>query len=228
MSSSRPHRRRILRGGDGVEALSASLLVNVPAGAAVPAGAGPGLNEMLENARREGFDEGYRAATAEAAAGEAAGRMAQLRRMADALSDAATEVRESRHTAVTLGAAEAAGLAYDLAAAFLQRELTVGRPVVEAVVRALALVPEEQDLVVRLNPDDSISLEELAELVPDAAVKILADPRVETGGCVIQAGPCRIDTQLGAALDRVRHILVEAYPELAPEQPLLEAVGEVA
>lgn len=215
MSSSRSSQRRILRSGDGIQAPAASILVEWPGSGLPSDAAAPTLAEMLEQARTEGREEGYRAAVTEMQAAEAAGRAAQLRRVADAVVEAATQVAEARREAVFLGGAEAAELAYDLAEAFLRRELTLGRSALDAVVRALALVPEDEDLVIRLNPADSISAEELAELAPDAAVKLVADPRVEAGGCVIQAGPCRIDTQLGAALDRVRDVLAEVYPDSA-------------
>lgn len=213
MSSSRSPRRRILRSGDGVQAPAASILVEVPGSGLAQSPGGPSLADMLEQARMEGREEGYRAATTEMQAAEAAGRAAQLRRVADAIVEAAARAGEARREAVTLGAAEAADLAYDLAEAFLRRELLLGRAGLDAVVRALALVPEEEDLVVRLNPSEPVSAEELAELAPDVSVKLVADPRVEAGGCVIQAGPCRIDTQLGAALQRVRDVLAEVYPD---------------
>ena len=219
-----PH-RRILRNGDGAHAAAASLIVEVPGSGSSAASSGSSLAEMLEQARQEGREEGYRAAMTEMEAAEVAGRAAQTRRVADALVQAVGELSRTREQAVTVAASEAAELAYDLAEAFLQRELLLGRPGIDAVVRALALVPENEDLIVRMNPAELIGPDELAVLVPDAAVKVVADPRVEAGGCVIQAGPCRIDTQLGAALDRVREVLAEVYPESAAA---LAVVGEVA
>lgn len=204
------HRRRILRRAEGAVAPSAAFLVDVPSGVRDPSG--NGLKEMVEQARREGYEDGYRAATAEMAAAEASGRSAQLRRMADALVTAATDVHDSRRQLADEAAADAAQLAYALAEAFLQRELAVQESIVDAVARALSLIPEEQDVIVRLNPVDVISPEELQSLVPDATVKVLGDPRVEIGGCVVVAGPCRIDTQVGPALERARQVLAEMYP----------------
>lgn len=224
MSSSRTNHKRILRVDDGVKAATASLIVDM---GGTGNGGATGINGMLAQARREGYDEGYQVATSEMAAAEAAGRAAQLRRVADALAAAAADAREARHAAVAVAASEATELAYELAAAFLQRELTVGRPVIEAVTRALALVPEDEDLTVRVNPADPVSTEEIAALVPEARINVVADPRVEAGGCVVQAGPCRIDTQLGAALERVRSVLADAYPDSAAAARLA-VVEEVA
>ncbi len=224
MSSSRSPRRRILR-GDSIEAPPAALLVEVPGSGRAADVGGPTLAEMLEQARQEGREEGYRAATSEMEAAEAAGRAAQMRRVADAVVAAATQVAAARREAVAVGAAEAAELAYDLAESFLRRELVLGRAALDAVVRSMALVPEGEDLIIRLNPSDSVTPEELAELAPEVAVKLVADPRIEPGGCVIQAGPCRIDSQLGTALDRVRDVLAEVYPETAAGLAVVEEVA---
>lgn len=209
------HRRRILRRTEGFNevAHSAALLVDVPVG--MRDTGGHGLQEMLDQARREGHDEGYRAATAELAAAEASGRSAQLRRMADALVAAAALIHDTRRQLTDEAAADAAQLAYSLTEAFLQRELAVQESVVDGVARALSLIPEEQDVIVRLNPIDLVDPSELQTLVPDASVKVLADPRIEIGGCVIVAGPCRIDTQVGPALERARRVLDEMYPAKA-------------
>jgi flagellar assembly protein FliH len=214
--------RRIVRSDDATATpAAASLLVQLP-----PASARDGrgnFNGMLEEVRRSGYEEGYRAATSELAAAEAAGRAAQLRRVADALVTASAEIRQARAEAVTAVSAEAAELAYRLCEAFLQRELQVEHSCLDAVVRALALVPDEDDLVVRINPADAVDVEEIRHLVPDASVRVVADRRVEPGGCVVTAGPCRIDTQMGAALERVRDVLDELYP--APPVTSLEDVA---
>lgn len=208
MSSSSRLGRRIVRPGDGVATTNASYLIDMPANRR---GNG-GLDDLLEKARQEGRDEGYRAATAEIAAAEAAGRSVQLRRVADAIVAGATEVGRTRVEAMELAASEAAELAYQLAEAFLQRELTVGQPAIEALTRALHLVPEDKDVTVRLHPGDAVEPDELQQLLPDVAVRVVADARVEPGGCVVVAGPCRIDTQISSAMERARQVLSELYP----------------
>ena len=214
---SETHRRRILRSSDALVASSATLLVDVPALTA--SGGSNSLQSMLDDARREGRNEGYRAAMDEMAAAEASGRAAQMRRVTDTLVAAAEAVHDARSRLVEMGAAEAAELAYELAEAFLQRELAVGQPAVEAVTRALHLVPEGHDVIVRLHPGDVVSADELRALVPDAAVKVIEDPRVDQGGCVVVAGPCRIDTQIGSALERARRVLAELYGTDSTDSP---------
>jgi len=55
--------------------------------------------------------------------------------------------------------------------------------------------------------------------LPEASVHVIADPSVEAGGCVVEAGPCRIDAQIGPAIERARALLrdmTEAPDHSAP------------
>ena len=83
---------------------------------------------------------------------------------------------------------------------------------VDALTRAMALVPRGEDLVVRLHPGDVTTSEELQALVADASVKVVSDPDVEIGGCVVEAGPCRIDAQVGPAMERARALIDSVGP----------------
>jgi flagellar assembly protein FliH len=90
----------------------------------------------------------------------------------------------------------------------LGRELALANsPVLDAVRRALTLVPADSPAVVRLHPDDlaEIPAEALTDL-PES-VRVVADPTVERTGAVAETGPRRIDAQLGTALERVQAVL---------------------
>lgn len=203
-------RRRIVRADDGRRVSAASFLV--PMSLADEANPGAPYTDRLDAARQSGYDEGYRAALAEVAAGEASGRAAQLRRVSDALVQTAGAVADARVDAVKVAATEAVDLAFQLTEAILQRELEVGPGVADAVRRAIALAPEDQHLEVRIHPHDPIDPAELESVVPGVLIKVLPDPRIERGGCVVTAGPCRIDAQIGPALQRARDVITELYP----------------
>lgn len=209
-----PGRRRVLRGDDGHRATVARLVVPVPG----PLSANPAasITEHLDDARREGYEAGYRDALAEVGAAEAAGRAAQLRRVADAVVDAARALTEERASAVRVAADEAVELAYQLAEALVQRELSTGRSGSDSVRRAVALAPSGHDLEVRIHPADAIEPGEIDSLLPGVEVKVIPDPAVEPGGCLLTAGPCRIDTQIGPALARARQIIAELRPAQRP------------
>jgi flagellar assembly protein FliH len=145
---------------------------------------------------------------ADAAAGDEAARTAQVCRLSDALTTAAAAARSQRAEAVSLAEREAVELAFELAETLLGREISLNPSLsLDAVRRAVALVPQGEDLVVRLHPGDVVTPEELQALVPDASVKVVLDPHVELGGCVVEAGPCRIDAQVGPAMERARALI---------------------
>ena len=132
-----------------------------------------------------------RLASATAALGAAAG----------ALENAAVPVADDIRDSLV---AAAVTLVEDL----LGRELALAdSPALDAARRALTLCPADGPVVLRLHPDDLAELPAgaLGEL-PDS-VRVVADPTIERAGAVAEAGPRRIDAQLGAALERVQAVL---------------------
>lgn len=205
MNSSRRAASRVLRGQAGRHATAATFTASLPERSPSPA---TDSSDPIAQARAAGYEEGYRAARAEAEAGSQAGRDEQLRRLADALVSAAAEAGTARAATLTVATREAVELAFELAEALVQRELQLASDVgVQAVTRAVGLLPNGEDLVVRLHPDDVVTAEELGSVVADASVKVVADPDVEPGGCVVEAGPCHVDAQIGAALRRARQLV---------------------
>jgi flagellar assembly protein FliH len=100
------------------------------------------------------------------------------------------------------------GMVLTLVEDLLGRELALAdSPVLDAIRRALALVPADAPAVVRVHPDDlgEIPADVLAEL-PDS-VRVVGDPGIERAGAVAETGPRRIDAQLMAALERVQAVL---------------------
>ncbi len=77
----------------------------------------------------------------------------------------------------------------------------------EAVLRALALAPRQSVAVVRLHPDSTLELPDVSGAVPGGSVTVVADPLIEAGGCVVEAGNRTIDAQVGPALRRLREVL---------------------
>lgn len=168
----------------------------------------PSLADPFAAERAAAYQEGYDAAVAESTSRDEAAKAARAERLADALVAAAAAAREHREIAVAEASREAIELAFEMAEAILERESEVrGSLTLDALRRALALVPKGEDLIVRIHPDDVIAPEELQELTRDASVRVVPDPSIEAGGCVVEAGPCRIDAQLGPSLARARALL---------------------
>lgn len=164
--------------------------------AARAAGHRAGYAEGLDAGRRDGLALGRRDV-----AGRAAAALTALDRAADRL--AATEAATAAELTPTV-----VDLALELARLVLQRELAVtADPARDAVARALPLLPDRGPLVVRLNPDDRAALGAGDDLVPGRDVTVVADPTVASGDAVVDVGPCRVESRLQEALDRVGRAL---------------------
>lgn len=180
------------------------------------------MDEQIEAARTsgyaEGFESGFEAGRAAALESAAVARDEALQRGAAALTAMAGALAEGRADAVRLLERDAADLAVELTRVLVGHELAHdGAAVAATVRRALDLCPPDEDLVVRLHPDEVVDEAQLAPLVSNARVRVVADADVERGGCVIDAGPCRIDAQITPALERVRSALC-AMQEEGPAQ----------
>lgn len=204
MSSSSRVMSRVLRGEAGRQAAAETFGHQ----ALDPSGSMPPAVDPFVSERAAAYQEGYEAGLAAAAGGLEAARAERAISLSAALITAAASASLQREAAVAQAQHEAVALAFELAEALLGREISFTPSVsIEAVKRAVALVPRGEDLVVRLHPDDAITPDELQTLVPDATVKVVVDPDVEVGGCVVDAGPCRIDAQIGPAMERARALI---------------------
>src|SRR3954469_15573246 len=180
------------------------------------------LERLRQHAREQGFAAGHAEGMEAAAEVVAETEQGAAARLADA------QARWERRMASAVAALGAASTRFDEAATPVAddiRDTIVGTvltlvedllgralaradsPVLDAVRRALALVPADAPAVVRVHPDDlsEIPEETLAEL--PATVRVVGDPAVERAGAVAETGPRRIDAQLMAALERVQAVL---------------------
>ncbi|WP_106277116.1 FliH/SctL family protein [Geodermatophilus tzadiensis] len=185
------------------------------------------LTRLREFARAEGHSAGYAEGLAEAgrvvaqAEAEAEVRLADVqarweRRMASATAalGAAVAALEAA-TAPTVDDVRDTLLegTLTLVEDLLGRELSVATTHgVDAVRRALTLVPSDAPAVVRLHPDDLAAMPpaSLAGLPP--TVTVVGDDSVERAGAVAECGARRVDAQLSTALARVRAVLSGGGP----------------
>lgn len=160
-----------------------------------------------------GYEAGLRSAEAEVAAAiDDHRRSAQrLGELSDALAQATADLALRDRLAIADLEDDVVLLATALAAELIGRELrSVDGAVIDALARVAGLTPDRGAPVVRVHPDDASTAQEAvdADLVHlSADVVVLADPSVERGGCVVEVGACRIDGQVGPALDRMREAL---------------------
>ncbi len=166
----------------------------------------------------EGYAEGLAAAAAEArltaaqvrAESEAAERQrdAHLARAVELLLTAADAFRTTEQVVLADIEDTVAELALSIARTVLDRELvTSADPGADAIARALALVPDNCPVTLRLHPDDVLVLRDVSALALSRELVVVADPGVEPGGCVAEAAGRQVDAQVGPALARVAAVL---------------------
>lgn len=86
----------------------------------------------------------------------------------------------------------------------------------EAVMSALALVSEKNEITLKINPEDFDYVEKLrpdcfAKFKDLKTVMITPDPGVSRGGCVLETPGGDIDADIETQLDKIYQSLREAY-----------------
>ena len=218
MSSESGVRTRVLRGpaAAGIRgvALDADLSLLRPLMAMTPAAAADAeaaTQSIRAEASRVGYEDGF---TAGQAAGMAEGQalttaaLSRLETALQAVELAAADLAVRQAAVVADVETHVATMAVQIAEAILGRELAaLDAPAYDALVRALQLAPKGVDVLARVNPADAGALGDISSLTADRAVTIIPDGAVERGGCIVEAGACRIDAQITPALQRVREAL---------------------
>lgn len=181
----------------------------------------PRLEEARADAWEAGHTAGYqaglleaeqeRAAWAEATAGiEEQERSERAARFAAVLSTLAAEIDDAVSGATVRDLNEtAAHMAVEIAEALVGHHLRVADCAArDAVLRALTDVPRDREVVVRLHPDDvALAAADVDDIAGGRRVTVVADPALEVGSCVVDAGDRSIDARITSALARVREAL---------------------
>lgn len=181
-----------------------------------------GLAERSHQAARaqgyaQGWAEGRRLALAQAAEAAEADRAAReadrrtrhaeqsalLAALDSALAQLATRTAE----AVAEVAGDAVELALTLAEAVVGRELaTAVDPGADALRRALRVIDPAVTTTVRLHPADRATLD--PQLLAGRDVVLVDDPGLARGDAVAETPETLVDATIGAALERVREVLI--------------------
>jgi flagellar assembly protein FliH len=171
-------------------------------------------------ARAQGFAAGWAEGQRAHAARAAAARDEQERVVSErsahlllaqhsAVSALEAAVRRCADTTRELHAAlsdKAVDLALELAEAILGRELEAATdPGADALRRALATVPVETAVVVRLHPEDAAALDH--SLLADRPVTVVADHATARGDALVETEAGVIDAGIATAVARVREVL---------------------
>ncbi|MDA8311682.1 MAG: FliH/SctL family protein [Actinomycetota bacterium] len=175
------------------------------------------LESLVEAAGAKAFEAGRAQGYEEALATLEASRTEQLGRLSASLAQAAARAAEMRSSVIAEVEADVVGLVLEVAEAVIGHELTDRNAMRDVLGRALALVPRDPDLLVRLHPDCGLSAGEITEVARQHAagpsVKVVYDDTIAPTGCVVAAGGCQVDAQVVAALSRVKEALTELFGE---------------
>jgi flagellar assembly protein FliH len=179
---------------------------------------GPSLEEVraaqqahLATLEREAFASGY-------AAGERAGleagtkrAEAMLRRLAQTLD----ELKSLRGTMVRQTEQQMVQLALAIAKKVLRREATIDHDLLVAMARvALERVGESAAATIRLNPEDySQTVQRHGDHWAGSRVKVVADPGVSRGGCLVESEFGFVDASVEAQFDQVAQAMAESDRE---------------
>lgn len=188
----------------------------------------PGVDPEVSEGYAAGYEEGYAEGHAEGkAVGYAEGyqrgneeaaeralefmreREARLTAALEALAGAARECNERQSAAIDDIEGSIVSAIFDLAETVVGRELSHTRtPGRDALARALSMAKSHGPATARLHPDDIETIGDLADIAPGRVIEIVADPEVEVGGCILEAGAQRVDAQIGTAIARAKKALL--------------------
>ncbi len=128
-----------------------------------------------------------------------------------ALADAVERVHVHEAPWIANAEENLAAMAVVVARHVIEREVTTdGQIVGELVRRALGQFPLDQTVSVRLHPDDIATCEPL--LSPDVLgrvrdLRLLIDPNVQRGGCLVEGRERVIDGRVDTSLERAYRML---------------------
>lgn len=151
------------------------------------------VEQMVDTRRQEGYDDGYQEGLAELTE-----RMTAMSRLeSHFLEDAEPKVLR---------------LVYDIAERVIQKELTISKETIVAMVREALRETTGTQLIVRVHPSDYADLKTrerdlLQALDGVSTLSVREDERVAVGGCVIESEIGTIDAQLATQLLAMRRAL---------------------
>jgi len=175
-----------------------------------PATVQPDPAACERDAFAKGFAQGERAgADAAAARGDA-----MLRRLAQTFE----EMASLRATMIQKTERQVVQLALAIAARVIHREVNLDRELLVAMARvALDRLGDASSATIRLHPDEHAAIVTLRGGEADGAVRLVADPVVARGGCLVQSDFGQIDVSVDAQISELATTLLAREEPQAPD-----------
>ncbi|MCH8178393.1 MAG: flagellar assembly protein FliH [Proteobacteria bacterium] len=202
---------------------------------AAAAPAGPPVEELLAQARQEGYQDGYRngLAALESYKQTQAAQMAAY--MSDQVGALASDFHQRLESLEQQLAGRIAGVALELARQVVRTELRQSPElVVDVAEQALGtLLASARQVIVRLNPEDhALAQAQLSEMLAARGARLVPDAGVLRGGCVVESDIAVVDATVEARWARAAaslgyeapwhggreaHSLADAHPLVSEE-----------
>lgn len=178
------------------------------------------IERICAEAREDGYQAGFHAGYQDGMQrGYEAGQSA-VRAEAERIRQAADELDQALKEFDQQVADELVALAIEIARQVVRHEVAT-RPetIVGVVSEALAQLPH-QHATIHLNPDDAALVRAgIGESLAHAGHRILEEPRLKPGDCLLEAGGSQIDASLATRWRRVIEALGNSVPWEPKESP---------
>lgn len=165
----------------------------------------PPVEELLAQARQEGYQDGYRngLAALESYKQTQAAQMAAY--MSDQVGALASDFHQRLEALEQQLAGRIAGVALELARQVVRTELRQSPElVVDVAEQAMgALLASARQVIVRLSPDDhALAQAQLSEMLAARGARLVPDASVQRGGCIVESDIAVVDASVEARWGR--------------------------
>ena len=175
----------------------------------------PNIEELVNKARQEGYQDGYRNGLAALESYKQTQAAQMAAHMSDQVGALASDFHQRLESLEQQLAGRIAGVALELARQVVRTELKIHPElVVDVAEQALgALLASARQVIVRLHPEDhSLALPHLSELLHARGARMVPDASLNRGGCVVESDIAVIDAAIEARWDRAAAAMGYAAP----------------
>lgn len=195
----------------------------------------PNVEELVDKARHEGYQDGYRNGLAALESYKQTQAAQMAAHMSDQVGALASDFHQRLEALEQQLAGRIAGVALELARQVVRTELMINPElVVDVAEQALgALLASARQVIVRIHPEDhALALPHLNEMLSARGARLVPDATINRGGCVVESDIAVIDAAIEARWDRAAasmgyeapwhngheaHSLADAHPILNDE-----------
>jgi flagellar assembly protein FliH len=198
--AAKPAARRPIVGGMPGQAEAQQREAEAP-----PPAPAPNVEELVNKARQEGYQDGYRNGLAALESYKQTQAAQMAAHMSDQVGALASDFHQRLEALEQQLAGRIAGVALELARQVVRTELKIHPElVVDVAEQALgALLASARQVIVRLNPEDhALALPHLSDMMAARGARMVPDPSVNRGGCVVESDIAVIDAAIEARWDR--------------------------